>query len=158
MYSEKVLDEHETLLTAATSTVATVRHLGGIPLERLSEIRVRLNVTQGFIGDTPTGDIYLQRAVAAEPDPDVDADWEDFYHFPQFTTTPIDKVVTLPLPQAQDVDASLASYGRTRAVESLAADTVIGGHWMGPIRIREKRATGGAISQAAIYDVEMMGR
>jgi len=158
LLTEKVVAAHSTGTAAVSATVATVRTLAGRPLARVQELRVRLNVTTPLAGDTPTLDVYLQRAVAEDPDPAVAADWEDFYHFPQVTTSTVDKVVTLPLPAAQDVDASLASMSRTRAVETLAADTALGGHWSGPIRVREVIATGGAISQAAVYDVEMVGR
>lgn len=156
--TEKVVDAHSSGTAAGSTTVATVRYLRGRPLASVEQMRVRLNVTTPLIGDTPTLDVYLQRPVAEDPDPTVAADWEDFYHFPQVTTAAVDKVVSLPLPAAQDVDASLGSMSRTRAVETLAADTALGGHWDGPIRIRQVLATGGVISQAAVYDVEMVGR
>ena len=108
-------------------------------------------------GTTPTLDVYLQRPVVASPNPATAAHWEDFYHFPQVTTSAVDKVVTLPLPPAQDVDASLGTMSRARAVEALAADTAIGGHWAGPIRVREV-ITGTGISQAAVYDLELTGK
>lgn len=156
--AEKVVAAHSTGTAAGSATVATVREVDGVPLTRLSELRVRLRVTTALVGDTPTLDVYLQRAVAADPDPTDATDWEDFYHFPQVTTSTVDKVISLPLPAAQDVDASLGTYSRNRGVEALAADTVLGGHWMGPIRIREVLATGGSITTAGVYDVEMVGR
>lgn len=152
MVQEKVVDAHNTGTSAGTSTVATVQEVAGRSLDVMTELRARLNVTQALDGDTPTLDVYLQRKVGAGDD------WEDFYHFPQVTTSTVDKVVTLPLPLAQDVDGSLGSMSRDQETESLAADTALAGHWSGPVRIREVLATGGSISQAAIYDIEMVGR
>ncbi len=157
---EKVVSAHSTGTVAGSATVATVREVKGRPLERIDEMRVRLHVTQATAGSVgPTVDVYLQRPVSASPDPTDDTDWEDFYRFPQFSTALVDKIVSLPLPLAQDVDASLGSMSRTRAIETLTADTALGGHWMGPVRIREVLgAAGGTITQAAIYDVEIAGR
>lgn len=158
LIAQKVVSAHSAGLVAASTTVATIRTVAGKPIQRIEQMRVRLKVTTAPIGDTPTLDVYLQRPVGANADPTVAADWEDFYHFPQVTTATVDKVVTLPLPLAQDVDASLGSMSRARAVEALAADTVLGGHWNGPIRIREVVATGGVITTAGVYDIEMTGR
>lgn len=158
MIAEKVISAQNTGTAAGTTTPATVREVDGVLIERLEEFRVRLNVTQALIGDTPTLDIYLQRAVAGNPAAATDAHWEDFYHFPQVTTSLADRIANFPLPAPQDVDASLASYSRARAIETLAADTALGGHPCGPIRIRAVLATGGVISQAGIYDIEIVGR
>lgn len=150
MVQEKVVDAHNTGTSAGTATVATVQNVGGRMLPAMAELRVRLNVTQAMTGTSPTLDIYLQRKVGAGDD------WEDFYAFPQVTTSTVDKVVTLPLPLAQDVDGSLGSMSRDQGVESLTADTALAGHWAGPIRVRE--VIGGTVTQAAIYDIEMVGR
>lgn len=158
LLTEKVVSAQSTGTAAGTSTVATVRTLAGQPLARVQEMRVRLAVTGAMGGDTPTLDIYLQRAVAEDPDPAVAGDWEDFYHFAQVTSSTVDKVVTLPLPAAQDVDASLGSVSRTRAAESLAADTLLGGHWNGPIRIRQVVTKGAGAITAGTYDIELVGR
>ena len=154
---EKVVSAHSTGTAAVSALVTTIRTLAGKPIHRVSELRARLNVTTPLVGTTPTLDVYLQRPVVASPNPATAAHWEDFYHFPQVTTSAVDKVVTLPLPPAQDVDASLGTMSRARAVEALAADTAIGGHWAGPIRVREV-ITGTGISQAAVYDLELTGK
>jgi hypothetical protein len=159
IYAEKVVSAHSAgLLATAGATVATIREIDKKPLALFDELRARLHVTTAAIGSTPTLDVYLQRAVAADPDPTDDSHWEDFYHFAQVTTATVDKIVSLPLPLAQDVDASLGSMSRTRGVVALAADTALGGHWMGPIRIREVVTTSGTITTAAVYDIEFVGR
>ncbi|CAB4166854.1 hypothetical protein UFOVP1383_29 [uncultured Caudovirales phage] len=156
--TKKVVSAQSTGTAAATATVATVLQIAGVPLARVKELRARLNVTVAMGGDTPTLNVYLQRPVAEDPDPAIDADWEDFYAFPQATNATLDKVVTLPLPHAQDVDASLATASRTRAIQALTADTVIGGHWSGPIRIRHVVTKGAGAITAGTYDVEFVGR
>src|SRR3546814_614060 len=104
--AETVVAAHSTGTDAGSATVATVREVDGRPLERIEEMRARLKVTTPLVGDTPTLDVYLQRPVAADPDPATDEDWEDFYAFPQVTTSAVDKVVSLPLPLSQDADRS----------------------------------------------------
>jgi len=158
VYADKVVSAHSTGTAAVSTTVATVREVDGKPIALFRELRVRLNLTAEMGGDTPTCDVYLQRAVAEDPDSAVDADWEDFFHFPQMTTSKVDRIINLPLPLPQDVDASLGSYSRARAIEALAADTVLGGHWMGPIRVREVVTKGAGAITAGIYDIEMVGR
>lgn len=153
--AEKVVSAQGTGLAAGTVTVATLSRVQGKPLDLLAWLRVRLTVTQAPVGTAgqPTLDVYLQRKVGADPD------WEDFYAFPQVGASTIDRVVTLPLPPAQDVDGSLGSASRTVAVESLAADTLLAGKWGDQIRIREVLADGGAssIDTEAQYDIEMVG-
>ncbi len=153
MAEEKVISAHDTGTTPGTATVATLYHVDDQPLINLDELRVRLNVTQALDGTTPTLDVYLQRAVGVDPGDD---DWQDFYHFPQVTTSLVDVEVALPLPAPQDADGSLASASDAVVQESLAADTLLAGHWGSAIRIRE--VIGGTPSQAAVYDVEMVGR
>lgn len=152
MASETVVSAR-TSATSGTTTVVTVTRVDDMPLRRLSRLLVRMNVTQAMAGTTPTMDIYLQRALAPSPGA---SDWEDFYHFPQVTTSLTDRVLTLPLPEAQDADASLATYSRARAIETLAADTCLGGYWGDQIRIRE--VIGGTVSTAAIYSIYMVGQ
>jgi len=142
---------------AATVTVTTVTEIESVPIQLFRGLIARLEITRAAIGDTPTLDLYLQRAIRPSPDPTDDNDWEDFYAFPQHTTALQDLVVTLPLPAAQDVDGSLGSMSRTQAVETLAADTLLSGHWGDQIRIREKITTGGTISTAAQYHLHLTG-
>src|SRR5689334_21478016 len=85
--------------TAAASGTATltevqgnetrqaVETVDGEPLDLFDELVVYLEVTAAFAGGTaPTMDLYIQRALRPNADPTVDADWDDFYHFPQVTT------------------------------------------------------------------------
>jgi hypothetical protein len=154
--AETVIAARNTGTTPGSATPATVHEVDGRPLGLIDELRCRLNVTQALTGTVPTLNVYLQRAVAGDPDPTVAADWEDFYAFPQVTTSTVDLVVSLPLPAAQDVDGTLTTASRARAVETLTADTLLAGHWAGPIRVRE--VLGGTPTQAAIYDLELVGR
>lgn len=104
-------------------------------------------------GDHPTLDVYLQRALAPSPTAD---DWQDFYHFPQITSTATDREIVIPLPHPQDVDGSLGSASRAVVQETLAADTLIAGHWGEMIRIREVLT--GDTTAAGVYSVYVAGR
>lgn len=147
MGQETVISAHDTGTDAQTATVATVRKVADRPLANLRHLAARLEVTQALDGTNPTLDVYLEREVGG-------GDWEDIYHFPQVTTSTVDKIVDLPLARS-DADGSLATASRDVAVESLAADTLVGGHWGDRIRIRE--VIGGTVTQAAIYSVHMIG-
>lgn len=139
--------------TAGTETVTTIDHIDGQPIVRMAHLAVRLEVTTAIDGTVPTLDIYLQRAT--QPSPGAD-DWDDFYHFPQQTDAGAnDLVVHLPLPNPQDVDGSLGSASHAVVQESLAADTLLSGHWGEQIRIRE--VVTGTDLTAAVYNLHFVG-
>lgn len=138
--------------TAGTATVSTLTAVGGKPLIGMERLSVRLEVTTTITGTAPTLDIYLQRATQASPGAD---DWDDFYHFPQVTDAGVvDLLVDLPLARS-DADGSLGTASHAVVQESLAADTLLGGHWGEQIRIRE--VVGGTSLTAAVYNVHFLG-
>tara|TARA_S200002703_G_scaffold159912_1_gene175449 strand:- start:15940 stop:16407 length:468 start_codon:yes stop_codon:yes gene_type:complete len=139
--------------TAATTTPTggTLTVVDTLTISQIKQASFRLEVTTGITGSTPTLDIYLQRATQSSP---TDDDWDDFYHFPQVTTSAVDYVVHAPLPLPQDVDGSLGSASHAVVQESLAADTLLAGALGEQIRIREK--VGGTGLTAAVYSIHIV--
>ena len=155
MPAETVITARNAGTTAQTATAATVTSVGDRDLNIMQELNLRLEVTTKPEGSSPTFDLYLQRATQPSPGGD---DWQDFYHFPQVTDgAVVDLEVVLPLPRAADVDGSLGSYSNAVVQESLAADTVIAGHWGEQIRIREV-VGGTSLTQGCVYSVHVVGR
>lgn len=149
---EKVISAR-TSATTGTAKVVSVLELQDTFLDEFEELSVYLDINTALVGTTPTMDIYLQRAVTDTPDEDTDADWEDFYAFPQATTSLIEKTILLPLSRAGSDDAATA--GGDREMATLTADTLKPGHWGDQIRIVEKM--GGTVTTAAVYDVTITG-
>ena len=142
------------VLTAGTTTIATLSEVDNLPLEHTDKLSIRLEVTTPMIGDTPTMDIFIQRT---QDDPGAD-DWDDWFAFPQVTTSAVDLVVHGPLPLPQDADGSLASASHAVIQEALAADTLLAGLIGHKLRIREKITTSGTITTAAIYNIHLVAK
>jgi hypothetical protein len=139
--------------TAATTTPTggTLTNIGALTISQIKQVSIRLEVTTGITGSTPTMDIYIQRATQSSPGAD---DWDDWYAFPQITTSAVDHVVHGPLPLPQDADGSLASASHLVVQETLTADTMLGGALGEQIRIREK--VGGTGLTAAVYNIHIV--
>lgn len=139
---------------AGTTTVTggTLTKIDQLPIVNVKQISIRLEVTTGMTGTTPTMDIYVQRATQASPGAD---DWDDWYAFPQVTTSAIDRVVHGPLPLPQDVDGTLASASHLVVQETLTADTLLAGAIGEQIRIREKIG-GTDITVEAVYNIHII--
>ncbi len=140
---------------AGTTTPANgeVTKIGDLPLENVSQLSIRLEVTTAPVGSTPTMNIFLQRATQSSPGV---SDWDDFYHFPEVTTSVVDLVVHGPLPLPQDVDGSLGSASHAVVQEALAADTLLAGLVGHRLRIRE--VMGGTGLTAAVYQIHIVAK
>ena len=149
---EKVISAR-TSATTGTAKVAHLLFLGGRHIEEFEEIIAYLDVNTALAGTSPTMDIYLQRAVTDTPDEDTDADWEDFYAFPQAVAGLIEKTVHIPLGRQGSDD--VAAAGGDREMATLTADTLKPGHWGDRIRVVEKM--GGTVTTAAVYDLTLTG-
>jgi hypothetical protein len=156
--SETVLSARDAGTAAQTNKVKLIQSVDNVPIGDLDELRVRFKQTQQAAGTMPTMNLKLQRLVTGGvPVLATDDMWEDFYAFPEIAAAAVQSfVVSLPLPLAQDVDGSLGSYSRAYAQGSLAADTVLAGHWLGPIRVIE--IVGGTVTTSVIYNLEFVGR
>lgn len=155
MPSETVLSAQSQQAAAGTTTVATVRVVGNRPVEHMSEIRARLEMTTALVGAGNKLDIYFQRPT--QPDPG-DDDWQDFYHFPQIDVAAglKDYEICMPLPPPQDVNGVINNASREVVQETLSQDNIVSGHWGDQIRIRE--VTVGTIDTQGIYNIHMVGR
>ena len=149
--AEKTITVAASGATAATTTVETFDRIDKLPLELVKSLSVRLEVTTGITGSTPTLNIFLQRATQSSPGGD---DWDDWYHFPEITTSAVDHIVHGPLPLPQDVDGSLGSASHLVVQEALAADTLLAGAIGHQIRIREV-VTGTGLT-AAVYNIHLV--
>ena len=149
--AEKTITVAASGATAATRLVETFDKIGELPLELVKSLSVRLEVTTGITGSTPTLNIFLQRATQSSPGSD---DWDDWYHFPEITTSAVDHIVHGPLPLPQDVDGTLGSASHLVVQEALAADTLLAGAIGHQIRIMEK-ITGTGLT-AAVYNIHLV--
>ena len=149
---EKVISARTSATTGAAK-VLNVLHVGGRLVEEFKELIAYLDVNTALAGTSPTMDIYLQRAVTDTPDEDTDADWEDFYAFPQAVAGLIEKTVHIPLGRQGSDD--VAGAGGDREMATLTADALKPGHWGDQIRIVEKM--GGTVTTAAVYDITITG-
>ncbi len=149
---EKVISAR-TSATTGTSKVLQALLVGGHALDEFEELIAYLDVNTALVGTTPTMDIYLQRAVTDTPDEDTDADWEDFYAFPQAVAATMEKTVHLPLQRTGSDD--VAGAGGDREMATLTADTLKPGHWGDRIRVVEKM--GGTVTTSAVYDLTLTG-
>lgn len=150
---EKVLSA-QTSAATGTNRRATVEEVDGFPIGAFEELIVYLDVNTALAGTAPTMDIYLQRAVVANPDEAVDGDWEDLLHFPQLVAATAEHVAYLPVALSLS-DPDLASATRTRQAQAIAADSAKSGHWGDRIRIME--VMGGTVTTPAVYDVTING-
>lgn len=141
--------------TAGTTTPAggVITEIDNLPLEHVSQISIRLEVTTGITGTAPVCDIYIQRATQSAPGAD---DWDDWYAFPQFNTSAVDFVVHGPLALPADVDGSLGSASHAVVQEALAADVLLAGLIGHQLRIREK--VGGTGLTAAVYNIHIVAK
>jgi hypothetical protein len=145
-----------TSATSGTATVpagASIQTIDGIQLDFFEDLVAYLDAT-GLAGTAPTMDVYLQRALRPNADPAVDADWEDFYHFPQVTTSAVLLAVTFPLVKTVANDAPTAQ-GHTRVLEAIAADAGRPSHWGDALRVREKM--GGTVTTPSTWSLYLMG-
>ena len=149
--AEKTITVAASGATAATITVETFDKIGELPLELVKSLSVRLEVTTGITGSTPTLNIFLQRATQSSPGND---DWDDWYHFPEITTSAVDHIVHGPLPLPQDVDGTLGSASHPVVQEALTADVLLAGAIGHQIRIMEK-ITGTGLT-AAVYNIHLV--
>src|SRR6266542_2526052 len=87
----------------------------------------------------------------------VDADWDDFYHFPQVVTGTTPKTSAGFEAWKAQAGASelLATGSHAVAIETLAADSQRPGHWGDKLRVREKM--GGTVSTACTYSLHFVG-
>lgn len=147
-------------LAQATTVQATITEIGGVPLIEFDEIVMRfLFSVQTNSAGAGTLDTYIQRPVVGltQPDGTVDADWDDYIALPQLAKqTARDVIVRMPLPGPQDVDGSLASWGRARAIATLTADTILHGDFGDALRVVEKIG-GAALSVAGVYTIQLTG-
>src|SRR5690349_7662076 len=135
-----------------------VETVDGEALDLFDELAVYLEVTAAFAGGTsPTMDLYLQWALRPNADPTVDADWDDFYHFPQVVTGTTPKLyVGFEAWKAQAGASELLATGsHVAAIETLAADSQRPGHWGDKLRVREKM--GGPVSTPCTYSLHLVG-
>ncbi|KKM91625.1 hypothetical protein LCGC14_1226730 [marine sediment metagenome] len=149
---EKIISAR-TSATSGTAQVAHILLIGGHAPDEFEELRAYLDVNTALVGTTPTMDIYLQRAVTDTPDEDTDADWEDFYAFPQAVAALMEKTVHIPLGRQGSDD--VAGAGGDRDMATLTADTLKPGHWGDRIRVVEKM--GGTVTTSAVYDLTLVG-
>jgi hypothetical protein len=142
-----------TSATSGTATVVTADNVDGIALDLFDELVAYLDAT-ALAGTAPTMDVYLQRAIRTNADPTVDSDWEDFYHFPQVTTSAVLLVVNIPAVKTVGSDA-LTTAGHARVLEALAADSLRPGHWGDKLRVREKM--GGTVTTPSTWSLYLTG-
>ena len=152
VHREKVVSARTAGATGSSYTVATVQTIAGVNIGSFDEIGVYVAVTTNLAGTSPTMDLYLQKPIVAAPNltTDTDADWADFLAFTQIVDAAADLWVPIP---GEIVAAASKVNARTEA--ALTAGTLLAGHWLGPIRIREKM--GGTITTPAVYNVHMVG-
>lgn len=155
-----VREQKATQQASATAAGQTNRQvlqaIGAVSLADCQLITLNLNVTQGMVGTNPTFDVYVQRAIRANPDITNNAHWEDVYHFTQITTGTLNESVDLPImPNVGTV--SEASAGTAVKQAQLAAATARVGEIYDVLRIAEV-VSGTGISQAALYDLHITGQ
>ncbi len=153
----KVLGPYTSQLANGNAVVDTISMLDGVPISEFCELRFRFKTSQALTGAGAVLDIYLQRPVSGTvPAPDTDEDWDDFASLPQFGLGGVDRVLAVPMEHPQAATwAAVGTASHVQAVYTLAADSILPGHWGDAIRIGAK--SGGGASGAAIYTVEVTG-
>lgn len=158
---------HETILAAQSSsspnntTTYTVRKtmqsIDSLPLAEFDEITFEAQITTALIGSVPTIDLYLQRALRPNPDPTIDAHWEDIANLATATTGLLDDITTLPVVATLIAAGATMAGGHARSDRALAARTQVTGPIGDVLRIVEKISSTGAITTAAVYSVHATG-
>ena len=153
---EKVVSARSSATVAGNTVAKIVKNIDGHPLLYFDELLVYLDLNTALVGTSPTFDIYLQRAVVADPVDATDAHWTDLAAFPQATTGTMEKVMLLPYTQVGGTSgAGRVTNARDRTHATMSADAIYPNHWGDQIRIVEKM--GGTITTQAIYDVTITG-
>jgi len=146
---ETVLLNQVTAAAAGNTNRALISDINGIPLETIDELFVFMDFKAVLTGGV--FDLFLQRALVADPVLATDAHWTDYAHFLQVPAGTLKKVIgSFPSLNAPSAAVTTDAF---RDVENgaLVADASLASHWGKVLRVRE--VVGAGASAAGTYDL-----